>query len=70
MKVCWLHNLRWLKVLAEEYLTKMPFLAKLFVMRFVNWIIKKATKSVLEYLDERIEESGRKKMVVISHATK
>lgn len=70
MKVCWLHNLRWLKVLAEEYLTKMPFLAKLFVMRFVNWIIKKATKSVLEYLDERIEESRGKKTEVIIHATK
>ncbi|MEG9195213.1 MAG: radical SAM protein [Candidatus Methanoglobus sp.] len=55
MLSCWKHNMRWLRELAEEYLAKMPTLSRKFLMRFVDWVIQKASSEVLDYIRERAE---------------
>ncbi len=52
--VCWNHNMKWLKSLAKDYIAKMPKMSRRFVMKFVDWVIGKANRRVLEFLNERI----------------
>ncbi len=57
MMVCWEHNMRWIKVLAKEYLAKMPLVSRKFLSKFVDWITSKASSKVMEFVREKMEES-------------
>ncbi len=52
---CWRHNVRWLKPLAKEYLDKMPAISRMFMNKFIDWVVRKASKKVEEYILERME---------------
>ena len=48
---CWDHGMKWAEELAKEYVTRMPWLAKTFVLSFIGWVVKfvsrKARKNII-----------------------
>lgn len=61
MLACWDHDIRWLVELAREYLHRMRWIARAFIMRFVNFVVKKANKRVRKIIHERMEEASKSK---------
>ena len=47
---CFEHDIRWLRVIAEEYLARMPVLPRAFLKRFINWAIKEGEKRLKEII--------------------
>lgn len=48
MLKCWEHDVRWIKVLAKEYLTKLPIVSGIFISKFIDWVIKEGEKKIGE----------------------
>ena len=63
MLACWDHDVSWLVELAREYLHQMKWIARAFIMGFVNFVAKKADERVRKIIHEKIEEtSGRTRL--------
>ena len=57
MLKCWDHGMRWAEELAKEYVVKMPFLAKTFVLSFITWVVKFADKRARKNIVKLKEKS-------------
>ncbi len=55
MLTCWRHNMRWLKPLAKDYFEGLPFASKIFMRKFIDWVVDRVSKNVEEYILQRIE---------------
>lgn len=45
---CWEHDVKWLKVLAKEYLAKMPAISRIFMHKFIDFVVKEGEKRLKE----------------------
>ncbi len=61
MLACWDHGIRWLTELAQDYFRKMNWAARTFMMRFINYIVKKANNKIRKIIYGKIEECRVKK---------
>ncbi len=56
---CWEHGMRWAEELAKEYVVRMPFLAKTFVLSFIAWVVKfvdkKARKNITSLKEKTLK---------------
>ncbi|ADC64797.1 Radical SAM domain protein [Ferroglobus placidus DSM 10642] len=55
MLTCWRHNMKWLKPLAKDYFEGLPFASKIFMKKFIDWVVDRVSKSVEEYILQQIE---------------
>jgi len=50
MQKCWEHDLRWIRILADEYLAKMPIIPRAFLKKFIGWAVKEGEKRLKEII--------------------
>lgn len=50
---CWKHDVRWIRVLANEYLAKMPIVSRFLLQKFIGWAIKEGEKRIEKMLKVR-----------------
>jgi len=56
---CWNHGMKWAEELAREYVIKMPWFAKSFILLFINWVVKivnrRAIKNIINLQEQTLK---------------
>ncbi|MHA1593519.1 MAG: B12-binding domain-containing radical SAM protein [Candidatus Baldrarchaeia archaeon] len=67
LRMCWKYDMKWLRELATEYLRKVSWLSRNFILRFVKWIIGWVDKRFDQMLEEKREEIRERKKEKTGH---
>lgn len=51
LRRCWEHDVKWLRYLAKEYLTKMPMISRIFMLKFIEGAIREGEKRLKELIE-------------------
>ncbi|MEM4566232.1 MAG: radical SAM protein [Archaeoglobaceae archaeon] len=54
MITCWKHDTKWMRVLANEYLAKMPMVSRFFLQRFIDWAIREGERRLEKMLSAKL----------------
>ncbi|KYH37583.1 MAG: radical SAM protein [Candidatus Hecatellales archaeon B24] len=57
---CWDHGMNWAEELASEYVFKMPWLAKTYVMSFMKKVVRRISRKARKEIIRMMEESAGK----------
>ena len=57
---CWDHGMRWAEELALEYVSKMPFLSRSYVLGFMRKVVRKVNQKARKEIMKHMEENLRK----------
>ncbi|MHA1595449.1 MAG: B12-binding domain-containing radical SAM protein [Candidatus Baldrarchaeia archaeon] len=63
---CWKYDVKWLKELAMDYLRGTRWLARKFLLRFVDWVVNKADKKIMDMIRRKREEIEARKRQIAS----
>ena len=56
---CWNHGMRWAEVLAKEYVDRMPWLPRFYLLRFMEKVVKKFSKQAEKEIIRLMEQSRK-----------
>ncbi len=51
---CWKHDVKWIRAIAKDYLTKMPLMSRFLLQKFIDWVIKEGEKRIEKMLAEKL----------------